>query len=257
MNDSPVVAMSHLSKRDRPAARPLKESPMPVAREVPIFVPAPARRGRSVAVALAMVAAALVGAGRLDLRSLLPSLPNPFGSKTVDRSQPPLRTALVDLSRYQAASSNLQVIVDSETDASFLPTFVRGERTVFVAAGSVDATVDFSGLDDRSIVVSDGRRAVTVSLPPPVLSPARVDPGQSRVASRRRGLLDRLGSVFSDAPSSEHQLYVLAQQKMEAAAAHDGELQARAVDNTRHMLETMLHSLGYASVTVNFAGNPV
>jgi len=222
-----------------------------------VFVQAPARRGRSVAVGVVVILAVALGAGRIGLRDLLPSLPNPFGSHTVDHSQPPLRTALTDLSRYQAASANLQVIVDSEKDASFLPSFVRGDRTVFVAAGSVDATVDFAGLGDRSIVVSEDRRSVTVSLPVPTLSPARVDPGQSQVASRQRGLLDRLGSVFSDSPSNERKLYVLAQQKMEAAAAHDGELTARAEVNTRHMLETMLHSLGYANVTVNFATNPV
>jgi len=188
---------------------------------MPVFVQAPARRGRSVAVTVLVVLAVLVGAGRIGLRDLLPSLPNPFGSKTVDHSQPPLRTALTDLSRYQAASSNLQVIVDSEKDASFLPSFVRGDRTVFVAAGSVDATVDFSGLDDRSIVVSEDRRS------------------------------------FSDSPSNDRKLYVMAQQKMEAAAARDGELRNRAADNTRHMLETMLHSLGYANVAVNFATDPV
>lgn len=98
---------------------------------------------------------------------------------------------------------------------------------------------------------------MTVSLPAPTLSRARVDFGQSQVASRQRGLLDRLGSVFSDSPSNDRKLYVLTQQKMEAAAAHDGELTARPEVNTRHMLETMLHSLGYANVTVNFATNPV
>jgi hypothetical protein len=214
------------------------------------------------AVTVLVVAAVLFGAGRLGLRDLLPTLPNPFGSKTLDHSQPPLRTALTDLSRYEAASANLQVIVDSEKDASFLPSFLRGDRTVFVAAGSVDATVDFSGLDDRAITVSEARRAVTVTLPAPALSPARIDLAQSQVASRQRGLLDRLGSVFSDAPGNDHRLYVAAQQKMDAAAAaaaaaaHDGELRARATDNTRKMLEGLLRSLGYSSVTVNFAAGP-
>jgi len=229
---------------------------MPVRQEIPVVVQAPARRRRSVAVCVLVVLTVAFGAGRLGLRDLLPSLPNPFGSKTLDHSQPPLRTALTDLSRYEAASANLQVIVDSEKDASFLPSFLRGDRTVFVAAGSVDATVDFSGLDDGSITVSPDRRAVTVVLPPPALSPVRIDPAQSQVASRQRGLLDRLGSVFSDSPSNDRRLYVAAQQKMDTAAAHDGELRSRAADNTRKMLEGMLHSLGYSSVTVNFAADP-
>ena len=203
--------------------------------------------------AFAAVVILAVGAGRFG--DLLPDLPNPFGSKTVDRTQPPLLRSLVDLSRYQAASANFQVIVDSEKDARFLPPVIRGERTVFVAGGHVDATVDFSALDERSVAVSEDRRSVTVNLPAPVVSEPQVDPGQSRVVSRDRGLLDRLGSVFSDTPTSERPLYLAAEQKMRSAASAS-DLRKRAEDNTRRMLEGMLRSLGFTSVTVTFAANP-
>jgi hypothetical protein len=227
-------------------------------REVPVTVLArPARQGwgRSVAVGLVVALAVLLGVGRLGLGHLLPSLPNPFGSKTVDRSQPSLLKSLDDLSRYEAATANLSVIVDTEKDARFLPSFIKGERTVFVAAGSVDATVDFSGLGPRAITVSPDRRSVAISLPAPRLSEARVDPRQSHVASRDRGLLDRLGSALSDAPGSDRQLYLLAQQRMATAAAAT-DIRARAEQNTRHMLESMLGSLGVTNVTVDFAPNP-
>ena len=69
--------------------------------------------------------------------------------------------------------------------------------------------------------------------------------------SRERGLLDRLGSVLSDNPTSERELYRLAQAKMQAAAA-SSDLAARAEQNTRAMLESMLRSLGYTQVTVTF-----
>lgn len=228
---------------------------MPGSRELPVAVLArPARSGwTKLAVALALLGAVFLGAGRLG--DLLPSLPNPFASETVDRSQPVLLQAVEDLSRYEAASGNFQVIVDSEDDARFLPSFVRGERTVFVAAGSVGAFVDFSSLDDNAIAVSSDGRSVTVTLPAPVLSEPAVDPAQSRVASRQRGLLDRLGTVLSDNPTDDQQLYVLAQEKMRAAADAT-DLRARAEQNTRHMLEGMLGSLGYTSVTVNFAPDP-
>jgi hypothetical protein len=39
-----------------------------------------------------------------------------------------------------------------------------------------------------------------------------------------------------------------------AAAATD--IRARAEQNTRHMLESMLGSLGFTNVTVDFAPNP-
>lgn len=221
---------------------------------VTVVVPRSRMRGVVVAgLVLLAVLAVLAGAGRLG--GLLPSLPNPFGSTTVDRSQPALLESLVDLSKYQAASANLQVIVDSEKDAKFLPSFIRGERTVFVAAGAVDATVDFSQLDARAIQVSEDRRSATVALPAPTLSEAVVDPEQSRVATRSRGLLDRVGSVFSDSPTSDRPLYLAAQAKMEKAAA-ESDLRARAESNTTHMLEGLLRGLGFTSVTVTFSPNP-
>jgi len=200
-----------------------------------------------------VVMAVLAGAGRLG--GLFPSLPNPFGTKTVDRTQPALLKSLEDLSRYQAATGNFQVIVDSEKDARFLPAVIRGERTVFVAAGSADATVDFSRLDERSIQISEDRRTATIVLPEPTVSEPVVDPEQSRVAARSRGLLDRIGSVFSDSPTSDRPLYLAAQAKM-AQAADQSDLRKRAEENTTHMLQGMLRALGFTSVTVSFSPNP-
>jgi hypothetical protein len=116
----------------------------------------PGRRTPRVLIAVVALGVLLVGAANLG--HLLPSFPNPFGTKTVDRSQPALLQALEDLSEYRAASGNFQVIVDLEKDAKFMPAFIRGQRTLFVGAGSVDAIVDFAGLDQRAISVSDDRR---------------------------------------------------------------------------------------------------
>lgn len=230
---------------------------MSARREVPVVLTlARWGWGRRIAATLALATVGLAGAARLDVGHFLPSVLDPFASKTVDRSQPALRKSLENLSRYQAASANLSVIVDSEKDARFLPSILRGERTVFVAGGSVDATVDFSGIGDQSIVVSDDHRSVSVTLPAPTLSEARVDPEQSRVASRQRGLLDRVASAFSDNPSNDQALYIAAQKKMDAAAAADGELRGRAEANTRQMLQSMLRPLGYTTVNVSFTPNP-
>ena len=210
-------------------------------------------RLRRLTVAALVVVAALAAAGRLG--GLLPSLRNPFATETVDRTQPALLQSLVDLSEYHAASGNFQVIVDTEKDTRFVPSFIRGERTVYVAGGSVDAVVDFSQLDDRSIRVSPDRTAVTVVLPAPTLAEPTVDSKQSRVVSRDRGVLDRIGSAFSDNPAGERPLVLAAQEKMRVAAA-ESDLRRRAEDNTRRMLEGMLRALGYTSITVSFAANP-
>ncbi len=216
--------------------------------------PAPSGSSPSRLIFLGLAAVVLVvGFARLD--GLLPSFGNPFSSESVDRSQPSLLQAVEDLSEYQAATGQFQVIIDIEDDTRFVPSFIKGERTVFLAGGSVDASVDFSALGDGAIEVSEDGQAVTLRLPHARLSVPRVDPERSYVVSRDRGLLDRAGSVFADSPTGERDLYLLAEEKL-GAAAGDAGLVERAEANTTSMLETMMGSLGFSDVTVIFEGNP-
>ena len=83
----------------------------------------------------------------------------------------------------------------------------------------------------------------------------RIDPNASYVASRERGIIDRLASVVADHPNSQRELYQLADQRLRAAA-RQSDLIARAEQNTRATLEGMLHGLGYTRVTVTFTGPP-
>ena len=197
----------------------------------------------------------LLAVSSLGSLRLWPSFPNPFGSRETDRSQPVLLKAIEDLAVFKAATGNFQVVVDLEKGSRGIPLVIKGERTLFVAGGSVDAEVDFSALDERAIKVSADGERVQITLPRARLTQARVDPAQSQVFSRERGLLDRLGSVLSDNPTSERELYQLAQAKMQAAAAQS-DLRDRAERNTRAMLESMLRSLGYTDVTVTFRDPP-
>jgi len=214
--------------------------------------PRPRSRGVRGLATVAVVAAALIALVAL-LPSVLPSL-NPFGSETKDRSGPVLLKSLENLSEFRAASANLQVVVDVEQDAKLLPTFIKGERTLFVAAGTVDAAVDFSGLSKQSgaVKVSDDRKAVSITLPAATLTEARVDPSRSRVYDRDRGLFDRVEDVFSDNPSDEQPLYQLAERKLTEAARSDPELPRRAQENTQRMLEGMLRGLGFERITITF-----
>jgi len=207
------------------------------------------RRLLWLAVAAVTVFAAVVAGGAL-LRAV-PSL-NPFGSKTVDRSQPAVLRSIEPLSEYRAATANLEVIVDLERD-TVLPSFLKGERVLFVAAGTVDAGVDFSDLDADAIEIDEDRTSVTLTLPAPRLFDAQVDPDRSRVFDRERGFIDRLESVFEDSPTEDRSLFVLSERKLEEAAAADPELLRAAERNTRSMLEGMLRGLGFQQVTIRFA----
>ena len=231
--------------------------PPPPPPQPPDWQRPPRRRSRIVSAlvgtAVVIVVLALAAGALARFTNWRPSLSNPFGTRSVERSQPVLLQSLQDLSLYKAATGNFQLIIDLEKDARFIPSFIKGERTVFVAAGSVDAEVDFSRIGRGAIQVSNGGRRATVTLPHPALGVVRIDPARSYVASRDRGILDRLGSVFSDNPNGQRELYQLAQRRIQDAAVASG-LVARAEQNTRAMLESMLRSLGYTEVTVNFTG---
>jgi hypothetical protein len=184
---------------------------------------------------------------------------NPFGTDTEDRSQPVLLKSLENLSDYHAATANMQVVVDVEEDARLLPSFIKGERTLFVAAGTVDAAVDFRGLakDPEAVKVSDDRRSVHLTLPAPKLLEPQLDPDRSRVYDRDRGVLDRVEDAVSDRPGDEQPLYQLAEDKLAAAAAADPRLLQTAERNTRSMLEGLLRGLGFEKITIDFRAQSV
>lgn len=180
---------------------------------------------------------------------------DPFGTDTKDRSQPVLLKSLENLSDYHAATANMQVVVDVEEDDRLLPSFIKGERTLFVAAGTVDAAVDFRGLsrDPDAVQVSDDRRSVKLTLPAPKLLEPRLDPDRSRVYDRDRGVLDRVEDALSDRPGDEQPLYQLAEEKLTEAAENEPQLRRTAERNTRAMLDGMLRGLGFEQVDVRFA----
>ena len=199
-----------------------------------------------------MIALALIAVG-IVLAGAIPSL-NPFGSEQIDRSQPAVLRSIEKLSEYHAATANLQVVVDVERDVKLLPDFLAGEKVLLVAAGRVDGVVDFGGLGKGAVSV-DGKK-VTVTLPPPQLAKAELDLDRTRVFDRDRGLIDRVGSVFQDSPTSERELLLLAERKLLAAAREDRGTLRAAETNTRQMLTGLLQGLGFTDVTVTFTGTP-
>jgi hypothetical protein len=210
------------------------------------------RRGGGL-LTLALVVALLFAVGVLKLPDWLPSLKNPFGTETVDRTGPALLKSLEDLSSYRAATGHFEVIVDIEKDARYVPDWLNGERTLFVAKGTADGVVDFSEIKPENLTVSDDRRTVTVRLPHATLGDVRVDPSGSYVVDQESGLLNKGKALFSGDKEGDRPLYIKAEERMRAAAGDPASgIVPRAEDNTRAMLTSMLTSLGFTSVTVTF-----
>ncbi|MYW17426.1 DUF4230 domain-containing protein [Streptomyces sp. SID2955] len=198
--------------------------------------------------ALVLVLAVLFAGIRL---AVLPGIKELFGTETHDRSGPALLKSVQDMSRYDAASGNFQVVVDLDKDAKFLPDAVRGTRTLYVGAGTVDAYVDLGQVGEKDVTVDEDRTSATLRLPHARLGRPALDPDHSYAVSKQRGLLDRLGDLFSDNPNSEQAVQKLAVRHIGDAAKSSG-LTARAETNTTGMLQGLLRSLGFREVHVTY-----
>ena len=182
---------------------------------------------------------------------LFPQLRNPFSETTTERSQPVVLKSIVELSKYEAASGNFQVVVDISS-TGFLPSFLEGSDTLFIGVGTDNAYVDFSHLKGTAVQVSADRLSATLSLPHAQLDPANLDVKSSYVFAQQQGLFTRLNSFLSGNPNSQQAVYELAQKQIEQAAAKSA-VAADAERNTKAMLVSLLQSLGFKTVTVTFS----
>jgi hypothetical protein len=220
----------------------------------PAPTPAPERRRwlfRLVGAA-ALVAVVLIGAGVVGgWPGWLPQVSNPFSERTTDRSQPVVLKSIQDLSRFTAASGNFEVVIDVERDRRFIPDVILNERTLFVAAGTVDAHVEFGGLAEGALVVDEATNSVQVTLPPPQLEPPNLDHDRSYVYAEQRGVINRFRDFLGEDPNRQQQVFQLAERRIAEAALASG-LAERAEENTRKLLQGMLRSLGFETVSVTF-----
>lgn len=187
----------------------------------------------TLAVAVVLAVVALLIFGRFDL-------PNPFRTETVDRSQPVLLQSVQEISQFHAAVGTFEVILDQEEDVRWVPGFIAGERSLFVAAGTVNAYVDLSGLADGDLILSEDGTTARIRLPEAQLDPPNLDHDRTYLYSQERGVINRLGDAIST--QDQQELYQLAEEKMTVAAQESG-LTQQAEENTRTMLTGMFDAL--------------
>lgn len=193
-------------------------------------------KGAALLVVGAFVALMLSGFGFMNM-----FVSNPFQVNQVDRSQPVLLKSIQEISQFHSAVGNYEVVLDNEEDVDWLPGFIAGRRTLFVAAGTVNAYVDLSGLADEDLELSPDGKTVTVRLPEPKLDKPNLDFDRSYIYGQDRGLLDRIADAI-ETPQQE-KFFQDAETKM-AAAAEESELRKQAADNTKAMLTGMFGGMG-------------
>ncbi|KRE94030.1 hypothetical protein ASG76_11525 [Nocardioides sp. Soil774] len=192
---------------------------------------------------IALLLAGTVGVTAVAVLALVAilDLVNPFDTDRVDRSQPPLLESIEDVSEYRAAVGNFQVLVDVEDDVNWVPSFLAGERSLFVATGTVDAYVDFSGLSKDDVVLSKDGTKATIRLPEAELDEPNLDQEETYLYDQDRGLVNRVQDAMSTDDQSE--IYQLAEDKIRTAA-DASELRAQARENTETFLIGLGKSLG-------------
>lgn len=168
-------------------------------------------------------------------------LANPFGTEEVDRSQPPILKSIEDINEFHAAVGNFEVILDVEEDVNWVPSFIAGERSLFVAAGTVDAYIDFSGLAEGDVVLSEDGTTAEIRLPDAELGEPNLDQERTYLYDQERGLVDRVEDALST--DDQGDVYALAEEKLRTAAA-ESELTDQARENTETMLTGLCRSLG-------------
>lgn len=202
--------------------------------------------------ALKTIVAVATGVVALALAAALIGLPslfgNPFRSETVVRDHAAVLDSLEEIAELHAATGEFQVVVDVEERTRYVPSFLKGERTTFLAQGAVDAVVDLGELDEGSVIVAEDG-SVTVLLPPARLSEPVVDHEASGVLDRDRGIVDRVGGAFSDEPTSDATLYREAERRLAEAAA-DSELRATGEAKAAATVEALLRDAGITDVRV-------
>ena len=171
---------------------------------------------------------------------------NAFGLnlfKSGDERDRPVLMSIKNASRYHAAVGNMEVVVEFKPDdtPAWMPGFIAGRRTLFVAAGTVDAYVDLSGLNEKDLKVSPDGKSVTVRLPEAQLDKPNLDMERSRIFDQERGIFDGIADAF--AAPDQAKLYKLAETKF-TAAAENSELRKRATENTKAFLTSLCGSLG-------------
>jgi hypothetical protein len=190
---------------------------------------------------LCVLGAALFTAHRAwtGVASGLSWLGNPFRLTTrATPSGPVVLQQVQQLQRLETCRYSGQVVVHGDTKG-ILPTWIAGDRLLFVGQGEVVAGVDLARLGPEDVSVAGEQ--LTLRLPQPEIFHARLDNHRSEVFERQSGIFTGPDRHLETRVRQE------AEQRICDAAVESGVL-VTARDNARDALRRHLELLGFREV---------
>lgn len=177
---------------------------------------------------------------------LLPALERPAEIISGDAIVQQIR----QISRLETTTYTIERVIEARQSDPNWPDWLRGDKLLLIANGTIVAGVDLEKLEASDVVVSPDGQAATITLPPAEIfnRDAILNNSKTRVYDRQQGLLAPPNETLeTDARrAAEGQLL---------AAACDEGIMERATEDARAAVTTML-TLFEMDVTVMSAAVP-
>ena len=195
------------------------------------------------------LAVAMAGAGAFVLHMVQvarPSLPPESTTRTEVRPTPDVVLAIKSLARLETERFHIERVIDLSDHQTRLWGFVQADDAILlVAVGDVTAGVDLERVAAGDIDVDWASRHVTLRLPQPSVFSASLDEKATRIYSRTTDLLASRHEDLEDRARAE------AVRSMEASAVEGGLLD-RARRDAEQALSSLLRSLGFADIRIEW-----
>jgi len=167
-------------------------------------------------------------------------------SATVIRGTSSVVSAVRDLAQLESASYHMERVLDLRDRQTHWYGLIESEDALLlVAAADIVAGVDLRQLRDGDVRIDLVQHSAQIRLPPPTVLWARLDNEHTYVHSRKTDALAQRAETLETRARQE------AERALRDAALEAGILR-RAQDNAARTVKTLVQSLGFERVQVDF-----
>jgi hypothetical protein len=154
------------------------------------------------------------------------------------------------VSRLETTVYTVERVIEAKQSDEFWPDWLRGNRLLLIASGTVVAGVDLGRLDASAVTVSEDGKHMTVDLPPVEIFNLNsiLDNAHTRVYDRQQGIF------ASPDANLETQARQAAEEEILTGACEAG-IMERATEDAQRALEKLLALYDF-TVTVRAAAVP-